>query len=162
MRTKMRSVAILGASLFLAASLRAQEAPGQLGLGLYIGTPFGFSAKYLIDRRNAVDFAIGAQGDNLDLHADLLTHFRGFSPQPSLGRLAPYLGLGFKIADQSDVLFGIRYVGGVACLMRNTPVEVFAEIVPVLRLTPSLGSNLDGGVGLRYYFGAGGKAAHGR
>jgi hypothetical protein len=61
--------------------------------------------------------------------------------------------LGFKVEGQSEVLFGFRFVGGVAYLIENTPLEAFAEIVPVLRLAPSQGANLDGGVGLRYYFG---------
>jgi hypothetical protein len=155
MRTKLLMAGALGASFLLASSLRAQEEPGQLGIGIYLGTPFGFSAKYLLDHRNAFDLAIGAQGNNVDVHVDFLTHFRGFSPQPPAGKLAPYLGLGFKAEDQSEALFGIRFVGGVAYLVKDTPLEAFAEIVPVLRMAPSLGSNLDGGVGLRYYFGKG-------
>jgi hypothetical protein len=149
----LRAAALLALVFWLIAPAGAQEEPQQLGVGAYIGVPFGFTAKYLIDRRNAADFAVGIQGGNLDFHADVLTHFRGFPQQPPVGKLAPYLGAGFKIEGQGQILFGIRFVGGAAYLIKDTPLEAFAEIAPVLRLSPSEGGNLDGGVGLRYYFG---------
>jgi hypothetical protein len=152
-KTRMRVAVFVVLGLWLSALAGAQEMPQQLGIGAYIGTPFGFTAKYLLDRRNALDFAIGAQGSNLDLHADALTHIRNFPWQPPAGKLAPYVGLGFKIENQSELLIGIRFVGGAAYIIKDTPLEAFAEIAPVLRMTPSWGSNLDGGVGLRYYFG---------
>jgi hypothetical protein len=63
--------------------------------------------------------------------------------------------MGFKVEDQGQTLFGIRFLGGAVYLIEKTPLEVFAEIAPVLRMAPSMGSNLDGGVGVRYYFGLG-------
>jgi hypothetical protein len=145
---------ILGLLLLSPAVCRAQEEPGQLGLGAYLGVPFGLSAKYLLDHRNAVDLAFGAQGGNIDFHADVMTHFRDLPKQPPQGKIVPYVGLGFKVEGQGQTLFGIRFLGGVAYLIQNTPLEAFAEIAPVLRLAPSAGSNFDGGVGLRYYFGS--------
>lgn len=153
---------ILSAAALLLASVApapgsAQEAPGELGLGVYIGTPFGFSGKYLLDRDNAVDVALGAQGSHLDVHGDFLTHFRELLPQPKQGRFAPYIGLGLKLENKDDAVFGIRFLGGLAYSFGpSAPLELFAELAPVLRLAPSTGSNLDGGVGLRYYFGGGG------
>ncbi|MBI5241335.1 MAG: hypothetical protein HY926_12755 [Elusimicrobia bacterium] len=145
--------AILASGLCAAGTAAAQEQPGQIGVGAYIGTPFGFSAKYLIDRRNAVDAAFGVQDGDLDMHLDFLTHFRDMSHQPPQGRLAPYLGLGLKVKDEPDALFGIRFLGGLSYAFPKAPLEAFAEIAPVLRMAPSLGSGVDGGVGLRYYFG---------
>jgi hypothetical protein len=150
--------AVLGWVTLAPVPAGAQEEPNQLGVGAYIGTPFGFSAKYLIDKRNAADLAFGAQGGDFDFHFDLLTHFRDLPKQPSKGKFAPYVGLGFKIKDEREALWGMRFLGGCAYLIKDTPLEAFAEIAPVLRLTPSVGSNLDGGVGLRYYFGLGAKA----
>ncbi|MBI5239881.1 MAG: hypothetical protein HY926_05375 [Elusimicrobia bacterium] len=148
---------VLGVAVLRPALCRAQEEPNQLGVGAYIGTPFGFSAKYLIDKRNAVDLAFGAQGGDLDFHFDVLTHFRDLPKQPPKGKLAPYVGLGLKVKDEREALWGMRFLGGCAYLIKDTPLEAFAEIAPVLRLAPSVGSNLDGGVGLRYYFGLGAK-----
>ncbi|HAM37078.1 MAG TPA: hypothetical protein DEB40_09785 [Elusimicrobia bacterium] len=148
---------LLGGLLVLlpAKVVRAQEKPGELGIGVYMGIPFGFSAKYLLDRRIAVDTALGVQGGDFDVHMDLLTHFRDLSRQPPVGKLAPYVGLGMKIRDEEDTLFGFRFVGGLAYLIKDTPLEVFAEIAPVLRVAPSADSEFDGGAGLRYYFGSG-------
>ena len=85
----MRAVAFIVLGLWLAVPAGAQEEPQQLGVGAYIGVPLGFTAKYLFDRRNAADFAVGVQGSNVDFHADVLTHFRDFSMQPAAGKLAP-------------------------------------------------------------------------
>ena len=152
-RTQLFSFACLAGLLLTAATCRAQEEPRQLGLGVYAGTPFGFSAKYNIDGRNSVATGLGVQGDSFDMHVDVLTHFRDLNLQPPVGRLAPYLGLGMKIKDESDTLFGFRFLGGLSYVFKGAPLEVFGELAPVLRVTPSLGSNLDGGAGIRYYFG---------
>jgi len=151
---RMRALAAAAAvSLAWPALGVAQEEGGQAGVGAYVGTPFGFTAKYLFDRSTAVDFALGEQGGSLDVHFDGLIHFRDLPKQPPAGKLAPYIGMGLKIKNQDDTLVGIRFVGGAAYLIKDTPLEAFAEIAPVLRAMPSWGSNLDGGVGLRYYFG---------
>lgn len=152
---KILGLAFVAAALAPAAAW-GQEAPNSLGVGAYIGTPFGFSAKYLIDKRSAADFAFGVQGGDIDVHFDLLTHLRDLPKQPPKGKFAPYVGLGFKIKDEREALWGMRFLLGTAYLIPDTPLEAFAEIAPVLRLTPSVGSNLDGGVGLRYYFGLSG------
>lgn len=151
---RMRTMAVAAVvSLALPALGLAQEEGGQAGVGAYVGTPFGFTAKYLFDRSTAADFALGEQGGSLDIHFDGLFHFRDLPKQPPVGKLAPYIGMGLKVKDQDDTLVGIRFVCGTAYLIKNTPLEAFAEIVPVLRAMPSWGSNLDGGIGLRYYFG---------
>jgi hypothetical protein len=146
-----------GAALLLAGPCRAQEAPGQIGVGLQVGIPFGLTAKYLLDGRNALALAFGAQGKNVDFHCDALTHFRNLAWQPPQGRWAPTLGLGLKAEGQGQFLLGVRFSVGAAYSLPGLPLEAFAEVVPVLRLAPSVGSNLDGGAGLRYYFGSAGK-----
>lgn len=146
---------LLAAGLLLAlgtAGASAQEKAGDLGAGVYIGVPFGVTGKYWIDPRVAAAAALGVQGDDLDFHADVLGHLHGILPEPARGRLPLYLGLGFKAKDQKDALFGLRFVGGASYILPEHPLEIFAELAPVLRFAPSLGSNLDGGVGLRYYF----------
>lgn len=132
----------------------AQETPGQVGAGVYIGIPFGGTAKYIIDRNLAVDFALGAQDHDIDAHVDLLTHFRDIEKQPAKGKVAPYLGFGAKIRDRRDTEFGFRFLGGAALLLKDAPIEIFLEIAPVLRVAPEAAGDVDGGVGLRYYFGA--------
>lgn len=151
------------AALWLVASplgLRAQDKPnpGSLGLGfgLILGTPFGGTAKYWLDSRFAADLAVGVQGSDFDMHADLLVH-----PEPlplpgskdKTAKIPFYIGLGFKFRDTREDTIGIRFLGGIYRRFKERRLEVFAELAPVLRVTPSLDSLLDGGAGLRYYFG---------
>ncbi len=72
-------------------------------------------------------------------------------PQPRQGKLAGYIGVGAQIRDVDSEL-GLRAAAGAAYWLPHDPVEIFAELVPVFRLTPDAGIGLDGGLGLRYYF----------
>lgn len=143
---------LVGWLLSAPGPLTAQRSRGDAGLGVYVGVPFGVTGKYFLDRDLAAAAALGVQGDGFDAHVDLLTHLRDLFPSPRKGGLPAHLGLGLKIKDDRETLFGLRFVGGFAYLPTGHPLEFFAEIAPVLRLAPSTGSNFDGGVGLRYYF----------
>jgi hypothetical protein len=137
---------------FLTPALRAQETPNEMGVGIYAGVPSGITLKHLIDERNALAAAFGLQGSNLDFHADALIHFRDLPNQPSRGKLSPYLGLGLKVKGEHEMLYGVRFVGGLAYTLTSKSLEFFAEVAPALRVAPGLGSCFDGGAGVRYYF----------
>ncbi|MBI4055682.1 MAG: hypothetical protein HY402_06095 [Elusimicrobia bacterium] len=139
-------------ALMLGQSARAQGMAQDLGLGVVLGSPFGASAKYWLNTHTAVDAALGAVGDNFDLHADVLGHLFHLLPQPQRGTLPLFVGMGGRLLFKDDAEFGLRFVGGVAYFFDKAPLELYAEIAPILRLTPSVGANVDGGIGLRYYF----------
>jgi len=105
----------------------------------------------------AVDFAIGVHNKDLDGHADVLIHLSNLLPQPRKGGIPLYLGVGLKGKDEPRDLYGIRFLGGLAYHFPNHPLEVFAEVAPVWRIAPGFGSEVDGGVGVRYYFSLGSK-----
>lgn len=150
-----RSIGLALVSAALAAAAMpagAQEKAGDFGAGVYLGVPFGGAVKYLLTGDHAVAAALGAQGGDFAIHADFVTHLRDLVPQPAQGKLPLHLGLGLKLNTQKDAFFGIRFVGGAAYLLPRHPLELFAELAPVLRMAPSVGSNLEGGAGLRYYF----------
>ena len=52
--------------------------------------------------------------------------------------------------DHSEA--GIRIPLGITYLVHTAPLEVFAEIVPVVRFAPDTAGDVDGAVGVRYYF----------
>ncbi|MFA6092739.1 MAG: hypothetical protein WCU88_11780 [Elusimicrobiota bacterium] len=139
-------------SLALLAPARAQEKPGDLGVGAIVGTPFGASAKYFLSREHAVDFGMGVDRGDFAAHADYLVHLQGLLPQPPKGRLPLFLGMGAKIKDEHDMFFGVRFVAGVSYFFPDHPLEAFAEIAPILRLAPGADGDIDGAIGLRYYF----------
>ena len=50
------------------------------------------------------------------------------------------------------LVLAIREVLGIAWLPRNTPIDIFLELVPSLELTPASGFALDAAIGARYFF----------
>lgn len=40
---------------------------------------------------------------------------------------------------------------GVTCLFSDVPVDLFAEIAPVLDVTPDVHLNVNGAIGIHYY-----------
>ncbi len=137
--------------LSLAGSLSAQDKG--FGLGAIFGEPTGVSLKSWVSPDNAIDAGVAwsFKGDGyLHIHGDYLWHFR--QAIHSDERFVPYAGVGGRIGFSSSVVFGVRGVGGLAWWPRGVPLDVFAELAPVLDLAPSTGFSLMGGIGVRYFF----------
>lgn len=130
----------------------AQEA-GRFGAGVLLGDPFGATAKYWLDRAQAVDVALGHSGNHV-VHGDWLWHDWNILPQTRSGNLGAYLGLGLRIETPGDTQFGIRTVAGISYWPKGYPLELFGEAVPVMNMVPDGSLGIDGGVGLRFYFGS--------
>ena len=147
----MKTRAVLACILAAWVSpLRAQQT-GDAGAGVILGNPTGGTAKLWLSGSQALDAGVGFSSD-LALYGDYLWHSWTVLPPPSEGKLPVYLGLGAQLRTLSPNEFGLRAVGGVAYWLPRDPVEIFLEIVPVLRLSPGNSVGLDAGVGLRYYF----------
>ena len=144
---------ILGAVLAaLAVPAAAQPQGGQLGLGLLLGDPTSGSAKYWLDKDQAIDFGIGVS-HTLVMHADYMYHGWDLIPEPKRGKLSVYGALGPRLEFYDDVDFGIRAVPGLSYWPTlKRPVEMFVELGPVFRLTNGLRVRIDGGFGVRWYF----------
>lgn len=146
-------------SVFLAAAALAQGRSGDQGLGVMIGNPSGLSWKMFLDNKVAIDAAAGVDRSEFDVHLSLLFHnydwtrnARGFEGITSRGEFPVYFGFGPRLLFEHKSEFGIRFPVGVAFFPHNTRWEMFAEVAPVLRLTPSDGFNGDFAIGARYYF----------
>jgi hypothetical protein len=94
------------------------------------------------------------QGDgHLHVHADYLFHrFDVFDV--SSGSLPLYFGIGGRILirDNADDRIGVRVPVGVEYYFEGAPVAVFGELVPILDLAPSTDFDINGGLGVRFYF----------
>jgi hypothetical protein len=152
--------------LFLAVQgAIAQER--KFGLGVILGEPTGISAKLWTSPVNAFDFGLGWSiggdrignykgsydgGTRIHFHMDYLWH--SFDAIHSAERFPLYYGLGGRINSGAgyDASVAVRGVFGIAWLPRNTPIDVFLELVPSLQLTSSTGFGLDAGLGARYFF----------
>jgi hypothetical protein len=147
----MKSIILAFGCLVAAANpLWAQQA-GDIGAGVVVGNPTGGTAKYWFDGSQAVDVGLGFS-TRLTAYSDYLWHAWSILPQPAQGKLSLYFGVGAQVRAFNNAEFGIRTVAGVSYWLPRAPVEIFAELVPVFRLTPGTSVGLDGGVGARYYW----------
>ena len=147
MKTRLLMIILL----FSASTVWARK-PGELGLGLVVGDPTGLTVKYWMNSINAFDVSLGFEGD-FSLHGDYLWHGWKAFPQPSSGRLAALVGVGAGVRDSGDdTHLGIRVPIGANYLLEPHPIELFVELVPVMELTPDFKGNVDGGIGVRFYF----------
>ncbi len=133
-----------------------------LGVGVIVGEPTGLSVKYWLDDQQALDGAVGwsfSGEDSFHLHADYLVHRFDFFKNPKdaegLAGTAFYYGVGARLKDKDhddDTAFGIRIPLGITHLFADAPFDLFAEIVPLVDLTPDVDLDLNVAVGLRFYF----------
>ncbi len=158
MKCRMMVAILVG---LISASAFAQD---RLGLGVMLGEPTGFSMKYWIDEEYAVDAAAGWSfwdEDGFQLHADFLWHnFEWLHPEGVSGKLPVYFGVGGRLKFQEDngrhddndhTVFGIRAPVGISYLFEGKPFEVFAEIAPILDVTPDVELNFSLAVGMHFY-----------
>lgn len=124
------------------------------GLGIILGEPTGVSGKLWTSGENAFDFAAAwsFQGNgNLLLQADYVWHIFRLIPVPD-GKLPFYVGIGGEVILASDPVIGVRVPLGLDYMFNNAPVDIFVELVPILRLAPSTDFDFAGGIGARYWF----------
>lgn len=156
----MRRSAIVGwmlVSLAVTAPARAEP----LGIGLILAEPTGLSAKYWLNEEQAIDAAAAwafSGEDAVQLHADWLMHrYDLFHVDTADGRMPLYYGLGARLKLKDDRgrdsdAFGIRVPVGISFRFARVPMDVFAEIVPVLDVAPDTDLELNAAIGGRYYF----------
>ncbi len=156
--------AFLSIVLIIAKPIAAQD--HGFGMGIILGEPTGLSAKLWTSSNNAFDFGLGVGlgGDRIKyngiydnsgrihFHMDYLWH--SFNAISSSEKFPLYYGIGgrFNTSGGYEDSFGIRGVFGIAWFPRNTPIDVFFELVPVFQVTPLTGLGVDAGIGIRYFF----------
>ena len=159
-----RSGLILGfvllASIAGAGAVSAAEAASKVGqgtweLGVLLGEPTGFSAKYWTTMNTALDFgaAWSFEGKGqFHFHADYLFHNYDLI-KVSRGSLPLYFGVGGRVRfDSVDSRLGLRLVIGGEYLFDEYPMSLFFEIAPIVDFAPDTEADLNGGFGIRYVF----------
>jgi hypothetical protein len=141
------------------------EANKTFGLGLMLGAPSGLSGKYFLSSDNALDFGVGAIGyyrgrSGLHLHLDYLWHPVSLASVPEF-ELPLYFGIGGRFFDFDDdgdtgAAFGLRAPLGIAFDFTNVPLDVFFELALVIDFfsgyRDDVGADINGAIGIRYYF----------
>jgi hypothetical protein len=131
--------------------------PGLFELGLYLGEPTGLSAKYWINRQNAIEGVAAwafSQGF-LVVSADYLFNFPDVVKIE--GETFPlYVGAGailrINMGGADPIGVGARFPLGVLYVFRGVPLEISLEVVPGLYLFPDTAFLAMGGIGIRYCF----------
>lgn len=125
------------------------------GLGIILGEPTGISAKYWTTGSTAFDFGLGyslKKNSRLHLHADYLFHVNNLFNTTE--NISLYYGPGarLRLVESGDSRLGFRFDVGLVWVPRNSPIDVFLEIAPLLDIIPSTDFTVNGGVGVRYFF----------
>lgn len=145
-------VSFLLTAVLLYSTAVAQEK--NLGLGVIAGEPTGISGKLWTEKHTAFDAAMAwsfGKEDKVHLHGDYLFYnFNLFKVEN--GQLPLYYGIGGRLKLGADNTVGIRIPVGLNYIFANAPLDVFLEIVPVLDLLPGTEFDLNGGIGIRYFF----------
>ena len=126
------------------------------GLGVILGAPTGFTMKYWLAHNTAIDAgaAWSFESDGyFELYGDFLYHKFDLI-HVDRGELPLYFGVGARVAipDHGSTLAGVRIPVGLAYEIPEMPLEVFAEVAPVVDFAPSTELRWNGGVGIRYFF----------
>lgn len=138
--------------LFLSGSVYSQEKG--LGLGIILGEPTGISLKKWLNKNNAIDGAVAwsfGHDDALHLHADYLFHNRTLL-RFDHNTIPLYYGVGGRLKLEDNSRFGVRFPVGITVFIREAPIDIFLELVPILDLAPSTDFNFNAAIGARYYF----------
>ncbi len=149
--------------MLLVTTIKAQEVPRGLGIGVIIGEPTGISIKKWTGGNNAFQAAAAwsfVGYESFQFQADYLFHNFGLLNSSEMsGALPVYVGIGGRIklaenadnTDHNDALLGVRVPLGISYIFENTPLDIFLEVAPILDLVPATDFNIDGAVGLRFY-----------
>ena len=130
-----------------------------VGLGIMLGEPTGFSVKVWRDLNTAVDGGIAwslTDEKHFNVHTDMLWHnwdvLNDAFELDTAGTLPLYYGVGGRLKSEDDTRIGIRFVVGSAFEFSNAPFDIFFEIVPVMDIVPKTELDLNVAIGSRFWF----------
>lgn len=130
----------------------------RVGVGLVVGDPTGVTVGLRGNAWSGAQAALGLDGDKrFDIHADYLQTVTVLDPALRF-RVPVYIGVGAGFATGEPGFLGApagvvaRVPVGASILFDRAPVELFAQVVPSVRVFSGRAFGVDAGVGGRYYF----------
>jgi hypothetical protein len=161
----MRKLVLLVA---LAVTAPATQASAEVGIGLFVGEPTGLDFKLGLSQRSALDILVGWYShwndrkridDGAYAHVTYLV-----TPLVTSGNsvIVPLrVGIGGAVFDDAgrfdqDLHLALRVPVQIALKFRRSPLEIYFEIaLKATLIDPGADHrflDLDGGIGLRFYF----------
>lgn len=147
---------LMVAAVLLGLWASSGQAAPPLGAGIMVGEPSGGTLKLWVDRDEAWVFGLGVSTMNdpsIQGQVDYVLHIYEITQAVGLSKTPVYAGLGFRLNGPEDgsVEAGIRLPVGLARFFDRENVEIFAEVAPVLNLTPDFKGDINFAVGIRFY-----------
>ncbi len=148
--------------LFILLTLIVFGQSYKYGIGVIIGTPTGFTGKYMLGDRSAFQANLGwSFWPRTGFHGtfDYQVLFPGVIKNEegrALNSVVPYVAIGGRArimsGDNDDTVFkvGIRIGGGIEYIVDR--FSIFLEILPVVNVIPSTEFDFEGGLGFRFNF----------
>lgn len=143
------------------------------GVGFSLGDPTAVSFRFWTSRENSWDLAVGASYlGNPHVHGDYLWHFNdAFNSR--IVSLYAGVGAALGFGDKHDGWVLIRYkkgkdywyygdrnddlvvaakgTFGLNIIPRNTPLDIFLELNPIIGISPGFGFDIMPALGIRFY-----------
>ncbi len=158
----MRKLVIIAMLAFVSVPTTARA---EVGIGAFFGEPTGLDVKLDLSHNSALDLLFGWYSHWRDVDHGAYGHATYLvTPLVSRGRsvLVPLrLGIGVAIFDddrfyQDDINVAVRIPAELGLRFRRTPLELYFEIALKLTVIDTNRNHdtadLDGGIGLRFYF----------
>jgi hypothetical protein len=150
MKRTQIALALLVPCLFAAQP----SAAGDVGLGIRVGEPTGFSGKFWTSTNNAVDVAASwslHHNEDFQVNGDFVHHDYGVFDVDD-GALGVYYGVGGRmlLRDRGDDRMGLRVPVGLSYFFPSRSVELFAEVAPTVDVVPDTDGEIQGVLGVHF------------
>lgn len=126
----------------------------KVGAGIILGEPTGFSFKYWLTGKTALDAGLAwsfVDENAFQIQADYLIHNFNLFNFPE-GKLPFYFGIGGRLKFTNDVKLGVRVPLGITWIFNDSSFDVFFEAVPILDIIPETDFTVSAAIGGRYFF----------
>ena len=154
----MKNKFILLLCLAMIAAAPFKSSAEDIGVGILIGEPTGFTGKMWWNDTVAFDGGIAwsfANESSFHVHSDVLWHNWNVLQEAfeiEVGKLPLYYGFGGRLKISDNSRLGIRFVLGVSYVFEDSPVDVFAEMAPIMDIAPETSMTFNAGIGARIWF----------
>lgn len=154
----VHKVVVLAVVFACASAVHAESREidsGDWEVGILLGEPTGFSAKFWTTWNTAIDFGLAwsfGEDGNVHIHADYIFHNFDFFDVDE-GDLPVYFGIGGRVRlEDEDSRIGLRLLVGMEYVLEDHPFTFFLEFAPIVDFAPETESDVNGGLGMRYIF----------
>jgi hypothetical protein len=153
MRTRTWTAAIallliLAGSSWAATNLEGRD---EVGLGVILGEPSGLHGTFYWGQQQAIDVTAAWSFHDWFMLAGDMQFYNYIPNSPHEWRWFYGAGAYLAVPSNDQGVFGVRIPLGLKYRFPHSPVDVYAEIVPALKLVPETEAVLQGGLGITFW-----------